>query len=174
MVIKLIRLLSVKCILKSNISLFAIMTRLYYFLAFTSSTLYRSKYFKTSFNKNQYFIAFLFAFHETKTDYSHLNIAFFNASNASEYILFSLSSIDSIVSNLSSFNITNPTVLYIHGFRENLTSQSVQTVVKAFIKRKSHNILVVDWSIYCNGSYILEAVPNLVKVRRFDDYDLLY
>lgn len=98
--------------------------------------------------------------------YDELRIAFFNGPDTSVVEFFSTISIDKIV-NHKSFNQSRMTVFYIHGFNENVTSLSVQTVVSAFIHRKSHNILVLDWSDYATGNYVTQAVPNLMRVSLF-------
>lgn len=105
-------------------------------------------------------------FHQSViADFDAVNIAFYYGSNVSEYEIFSISSIDNVTTHKAFYN-SRKTVLYIHGFRENLTSESVVTIVEAFIKRKTHNILVLNWSAYANGSYVKDAVPNLIKVER--------
>lgn len=62
------------------------------------------------------------------------------------------------------FNILHKTVLYLHGYVESPASPTVQETVKAYIKRGSYNILVLDWSTLVNGSYIT-AVTNAIEVR---------
>jgi predicted alpha/beta-fold hydrolase len=57
-----------------------------------------------------------------------------------------------------------PTMLYGYGYTEKFSSQSTQTVVKSYLARGDHNILVVEWSNYSNGNYILNAIPNSYKV----------
>lgn len=100
---------------------------------------------------------------DCKADFDAIHIAFFHGRNVSDYEIYSVASIDDIAKN-KAFDKERQTILYIHGFRENLESESVETVVKAFITRGSHNILVLDWSSYATGNYVLDAVPNLVKV----------
>lgn len=107
----------------------------------------------------------MFLFYQlTLADFDAVDIAFFYGNNTTEYELFSISSIDNIT-NHSQFNVSWNTVLYIHGFREDLTSESVETVIGAFIKRGSYNKLALNWSAYANGSYVVEAIPNLIKVK---------
>lgn len=96
-------------------------------------------------------------------EFDALNIAFFYGNDSTKYELFSIESIDDII-NHAQFNASMKTLLYIHGFRENLTSESVETIVRAFTKRGSYNKLVLNWSAYANGSYVTEAIPNLIKV----------
>ena len=95
-------------------------------------------------------------------DFEGVYIALFS-SEISDYKLYSVTSISEIINN-KDFHKDLNTVLYIHGFRESINSESVETVVNAFLTRKSHNIMVLDWSAYAHGNYVLNAVPNLVKV----------
>ncbi|CRL01709.1 CLUMA_CG014925, isoform A [Clunio marinus] len=82
-----------------------------------------------------------------------------------DFDTFSLVTLESLSSH-EKFNINHKTVFYIHGFRENMTSESVETIVNAYTKRSTYNILVLDWSEYSNGSYVTDAVPNLVKIGK--------
>lgn len=95
--------------------------------------------------------------------YDEINIVFFFGSNLSVFQNFSLTSIDQIPGH-KAFKKNLTTALYIHGYRENVTSESVETIVKAFLKRQTHNMLVLDWSIYSGGNYVTNAVPNLIQV----------
>lgn len=101
---------------------------------------------------------------EASSSYDEVNIIFFYGPSISELEYFSLTSIDQVSSH-ENFNSKFPTALYIHGYRENFTSESVQTVVKAFLSKKTHNVLVLNWSVYANGNYVTNAVPNLIKVN---------
>lgn len=96
-------------------------------------------------------------------DYDNVRIAFYNANNTKNYELYSISEMGNIT-NHKDFDVEGKTVLYIHGFRENLTSQSVVTIIEAFIKRGEYNCLALDWSAYADGNYVTDAIPNLVKV----------
>lgn len=62
------------------------------------------------------------------------------------------------------FNRHSETVLYLHGYVESPASSTVQLIANAYIKRKTHNILVLDWSALVNGSYIT-AVANSKEVN---------
>lgn len=55
-------------------------------------------------------------------------------------------------------------MLYGYGYTEKYTSLSTQTVVRSYIQRGDHNILVVEWSKYSDGSYFTQAIPNSYKV----------
>lgn len=56
------------------------------------------------------------------------------------------------------------TVLYGFGYTEKYTSESTQMVVSSFLERNDYNILVVDWSNYSGGNYVMDAIPNAFKV----------
>ena len=62
------------------------------------------------------------------------------------------------------YDQNKPSVLYIHGFRQNVLDESVQTVITAYLSRNDHNVFALDWSNYSSGSYIVQAVPNVVGV----------
>ena len=52
------------------------------------------------------------------------------------------------------------TILYGYGYTENFLRKSTQTILRAFIVRGNHNLLVVEWSKYSGGNYYFEAIPN--------------
>lgn len=99
----------------------------------------------------------------TNAGYEKIRIVLFYGDFFSENERFTVESVQEIDSHRG-FDKLRMTVLYIHGFRENQTSASVRTVVDAYIQRRGFNILLVDWSPYANGSYITDAVPNLIRV----------
>lgn len=57
-------------------------------------------------------------------------------------------------------------MMYIHGYRDNVTAINVQTMVKAFLNRGSHNTLALNWAAYANGNYITYAIPNLIRIAQ--------
>ena len=68
---------------------------------------------------------------------------------------------------LEYLDLSLPTVMYIHGFNDAARDISVQTVVKAYIKRGGFNILALDWSELCVGDYFRNAIPNVFMVVLF-------
>lgn len=65
----------------------------------------------------------------------------------------------------SYFDNNKPTLIYAHGFTENFTYPSVQIILNSYLlRRREFNLLFIDWSKYSSGNYILQAVPNLIKV----------
>ena len=63
-----------------------------------------------------------------------------------------------------SFDNNRRTMLYGYGYTEKYVSMSTQTVVKSYIDRGDHNIMVVEWSNYSDGNYIAKAILNAYKV----------
>ncbi|XP_070502244.1 inactive pancreatic lipase-related protein 1 [Chironomus tepperi] len=62
------------------------------------------------------------------------------------------------------FDNGKPTVIYIHGYIEHMEMESVKVVCEAYLKRGDHNIIFVDWAELADGNYLLDAVPNSVKL----------
>lgn len=63
-----------------------------------------------------------------------------------------------------SFDKEKATVLYIHGYIEAPSDESVTVIVQSYLKRNDHNILVLDWSDLADGNYLVDAVPNAKQV----------
>lgn len=64
----------------------------------------------------------------------------------------------------SDFDADKKTVLYLHGYVEAPTHESIRVIVDAYIKRGDHNILVLDWSQLADGNYFVDAVQNIKDV----------
>ncbi|KAG5669189.1 hypothetical protein PVAND_017083 [Polypedilum vanderplanki] len=62
------------------------------------------------------------------------------------------------------FDNERPTVLYLHGYSENMGSESIQLIVNSYLTRNDHNIIVLDWSKLAKGTYMTAAVPNAMKL----------
>ncbi|KAL5280345.1 hypothetical protein ACFFRR_004370 [Megaselia abdita] len=86
----------------------------------------------------------------------HLNLYFYRRGRVT---MVPIDDYDYILKN-PNFNQTKPTVLYIHGFTETQSSNSVKTIVAAYEKRNRENLLSLGWSHYSGGSYI-EAARNV-------------
>lgn len=56
------------------------------------------------------------------------------------------------------------TVIYCYGFTQYYQGRDTQAVVGAYLQRKDHNILVMDWSQYNAGNYFLETIPHTMKI----------
>lgn len=65
------------------------------------------------------------------------------------------------------FDAEKKTVLYIHGYLEAPSQESVNVIVAAYLKRNDHNILVMDWSELSDGNYLFDAVPNAKQVSYY-------
>lgn len=55
-------------------------------------------------------------------------------------------------------------MIYTYGYTETISSESSQAIVKSYIERNDHNILVIEWSKYNIGNYIFEAIPQMKVV----------
>lgn len=62
------------------------------------------------------------------------------------------------------YDNSRPTMLYGYGYTEKYVTKSTQTVLKAFIERNDHNILVIEWSKYSSGRYVSDAIINSYSV----------
>lgn len=69
--------------------------------------------------------------------------------------------------NHPDFDNNRQSVFYAFGYTEKYSSASTQMIVKSYIEREDHNILVVEWSNYNGGSYTMEAIPNMKRVGEF-------
>ncbi|XP_011883212.1 PREDICTED: lipase member H-B-like isoform X2 [Vollenhovia emeryi] len=80
-----------------------------------------------------------------------------------EYVDYPLENVNAITSRIDN---SKPTVMYVHGFTENVERKSVQTVVQAYLDRRDHNILAVDYGKLANDSYVNLAInaPLIGKV----------
>ncbi|CAD7079410.1 unnamed protein product [Hermetia illucens] len=50
--------------------------------------------------------------------------------------------------------------MYMHGYTEGSEVQSVHVSIEAFLKRREHNIILLEWSELASGNYFVDAVPN--------------
>lgn len=101
---------------------------------------------------------------ESKANTNTLKLVLFErnlVTNSS--IDFNLTNICDIIEHVY-FDRNLPTMFYIHGFLENLQSESVTTIVDAYLFRTGYNIIVLDWSDLADGNYFFDAVPNCVQV----------
>lgn len=67
------------------------------------------------------------------------------------------------------FDPANATLLYIHGYTETQANKSIDTIVRSYLQRGDHNIILLDWSQLSDGNYFMDAVPNSKQVsfKRF-------
>lgn len=69
--------------------------------------------------------------------------------------------------NSSFYDNTKKTIIYCYGYMDTFDTDSVQEISKAFAARRSDlNIFVVDLGKYAGGNYVLDAIPNLIKVSK--------
>ncbi|CAB0037763.1 unnamed protein product [Trichogramma brassicae] len=69
-------------------------------------------------------------------------------------------SLDQTSDVLESIDQQKPFVLYIHGYEEHPSNESVQTIVTAYLQRASDNIVVLDWSAVAFGNYVGVALST--------------
>lgn len=69
---------------------------------------------------------------------------------------------------LSSFNKSRPTAIYIHGYLASGINDASSTAIRsAYVQRNDHNILTFDWSFYSRQLYGSFVVPQLNIVISF-------
>lgn len=81
--------------------------------------------------------------------------------------MYSATSNMSLLLTDPTFNKSLTSMFYIHGWRENFITNSTQTVVNAYKKLNTQNIVVIDWSYYnpAGGDYGA-AVNNMITIGR--------
>lgn len=57
------------------------------------------------------------------------------------------------------------TVFYIFGWTEKYSSRSTQLVIRSYLHRGDHNVVVLDWSDYNNEAYFEKSAPASQEVR---------
>lgn len=62
------------------------------------------------------------------------------------------------------FDHRKKTVLYIHGYVEASSHQSVHVIVDAYLTRDDYNCLVLDWAELADGNFFIDALPNIKQV----------
>lgn len=73
------------------------------------------------------------------------------------------------------FNKQNPTVFYSHGYKETPDSESVHTIVSAYLQAQPNtNMILIDWSNMAFGTYHINAAPNTKLVRFSINYVLYF
>lgn len=62
------------------------------------------------------------------------------------------------------FDHSKKTVLFIHGYVEAPSHQSVHVIVDAYLTRDDYNCLVLDWAELADGNFFIDALPNIKQV----------
>ncbi|XP_032592024.1 lipase member H-A-like [Drosophila grimshawi] len=75
--------------------------------------------------------------------------------------VYNLSDSKNLVDKLDS---TKTTVLYLHGFNENMNSESIQVIAEAYSERNDTNLIILDWAQLAGGDYALDAVVNVNRL----------
>ncbi|XP_025161589.1 phospholipase A1 member A-like [Harpegnathos saltator] len=79
-----------------------------------------------------------------------------------EYIDYPLNDVSSLQTRL---NPNRKTVLYIHGYKENLQKNTVRMVVQAYLIRSDHNIIALSYAELVNGTY-RNAIKNIDPIAK--------
>lgn len=64
-----------------------------------------------------------------------------------------------------------PTVMYLHGFHEDQTKDSVKAIHDAYISRGKENLVLLDWANVVAGNYIqaviyeAAVIPHTIVLR---------
>lgn len=64
------------------------------------------------------------------------------------------------------FNPAKPTVMYVHGFLESQSKESVKVIHDAYISRDRENLIVLDWAYAAAGNY-LGVLLNAISVNTY-------
>lgn len=73
----------------------------------------------------------------------------------------------------SRYDRDRPTKIYCYGYTENFMSPGTQAIVDSYLERGDHNIIVIEWSSYNDGNYIIEAIPNMKRISHIIGNTLL-
>ncbi|XP_055921925.1 lipase member H-A-like [Eupeodes corollae] len=92
-------------------------------------------------------------------DLTQAKFVFFYGPNFTDSATFELDDGISLLKH-EKFDKTKKTVLYVHGYLENLTVESIKVIVEAYLQRKDVNLIVLDWGELADGNYMLDAVVN--------------
>jgi pimeloyl-ACP methyl ester carboxylesterase len=69
--------------------------------------------------------------------------------------------------NHTNYKRNQPTIVYAHGYTASYATEDSQAIANAYSQRRDHNILLLDWSVYSSGRYLLQAVPNAYRFGEF-------
>lgn len=65
---------------------------------------------------------------------------------------------------MEGFDYSKTTVIYTFGWGSSYQKLNTRTVVSAFLAETDFNILVVDWSQYAGGNYVLDTLDYVAAV----------
>lgn len=88
---------------------------------------------------------------------------FFYGPNYFDHKIYNYNELEEIVKDVK-YNASRLTTLYMHGYAESMGSDSVHRIVNAYLLRKEHNIIALDWNDAASGNYFINAVPNAITV----------
>ena len=96
-------------------------------------------------------------------EFKEANFLFVNGRKNTDNVIVEFNNTKQLLQH-PDFHHDRDTMLYCYGYTEDYNADSTQLIVDAYLWRNDHNILVLQWSKYSVGNYILQAVPNTVQV----------
>lgn len=48
-----------------------------------------------------------------------------------------------------------------------MTDEHIEVIVDAYQARDDHNLIMINWNELADGSYVLDAIPNAIKLGKF-------
>lgn len=63
------------------------------------------------------------------------------------------------------FNPKLPSVLYISGWMQSPDAETTELIINGYLKRRDHNLLILDWSDYSVGLYA-SVMLRISKISR--------
>ncbi|XP_063698362.1 phospholipase A1 isoform X2 [Culicoides brevitarsis] len=101
----------------------------------------------------------------TRATLDTVRLLFFYGTKFEEHLDYSLDEFDKIPEHVK-FDPSKPTCLYFHGFVEKMTDEHIYVIADAYQTRNDHNLIMVNWQEMADGSYLLDAVPNMKKIGK--------
>jgi len=101
----------------------------------------------------------------TKATIDSVKLWFFYGTKFDEHENFPLNSLKQLLEH-PNFDVKKPTCFYFHGYVEKMTDEHIELIADAYQSRNDHNLIMVDWNDMAEGSYLLDALPNAVKLGK--------
>jgi len=92
-------------------------------------------------------------------------VIFFHGSTFDENTVFPFNDANNILSH-PKYDSNRKTVIYVHGYAEAPSNESIHVIVDSYLTRSDFNIIIYDWSKGAFGNYLLSAVGNAVSLGK--------
>lgn len=96
---------------------------------------------------------------KSKADLTSSQFVFFHGPTFTDSTTFELDDGINLIKH-EKFDKSKKTVLYIHGYLENLKVESTKVIVEAYLQRNDVNLIFLNWGELAEGNYMLDAVVN--------------